>query len=491
MLVALVLLWTGPAGAHAVLVESSPSDGAALAEMPEAARLTFDEPVAPISAQLVGPAGTTVLRTVVNDTALDLDLPPGLGPGGYVLSWRVTSADGHPVAGALAFGIGGAVAPTADTTGGRWQEAVIVHRASFLAALLLAAGGVIAGWLIPGPVARRQAVAAAWCLLPLAAAGIALQGLWLADAPPAAVSDHLLLGLASTRGRAAVTALAGAALILAGRRPSMVGAAALLASLGLSGHVAAQGAVWAAVLAAHGAIAAFWVGALWPLAAAVGRPDAVRRWSRWALGLVAVLLACGLVLTVLQLGGWPAHARTYFSALLAKLAAVAGLLALAAWHRLRLTPRLPRAAGALRRGIAAEAVLFVVVIGATAVMGQSPPPRTQGRQIPADDGVTVAAVDDGITVTATLGLQPARLVLHLADPAGRPLDPREVTVTLAPADQPGAGYDRPAVPKGPGQWQVEGLVLPRGGNWRLTVAVLVDDFTRATVGMTVPLPQAP
>lgn len=487
-LVMLVLCWTGTAGAHAVLVESSPADGDALAEMPGRARLVFDEPVAPIAAQLVGPGGTTVLTATAGGTAIDLALPAGSPPGGYVLSWRVTSADSHPVAGALAFGIGGAIAPTADAGAARWQGAVTAQRALFLAALLLAAGGVIAGWSIPGPAARRQAVVAAWCLLPLALAGIALQGLWLADAPLAALADHLRLGATSTRGQAAAVALAGALLILLGRRAALAGMAALLLSLGLSGHVVAQGGVWAVVLAVHGAIAAFWAGALWPLAAAADRPDVVRRWSRAALGLVAVLLACGIALTVLQLGQVPTAVSPYLLALGIKLIAVAGLLGLAAWHRLRLTPRLPRAAGALRRGIAAEAALFAMVLGATAVMGQSEPPRTQVQHHQAEDGVTVVAVDEGIMVTATLGRQPPKLVLHLADQAGRPLTPREVAVTLAPAGDMGAGYQRPAMAKGPGQWQVEGLVLPRGGDWRLTVEVLVDDFTKAAIGMTVPLP---
>lgn len=487
-LVALALLWAGPAGAHAVLVGSSPADGAALAEMPETARLTFDEPVAAISAHLIGPSGSVVLPATVDGTVLHLALPAGLAPGGYVLSWRVTSADSHPVAGALAFGLGGAAAPMAEAAGGRWQTVVTIHRALFLAALLLAAGGVIAGWLIPGRPARRQAELAAWCLLPLAGLGIVLQGLWLADAPLAAAADHLRLGLTSTRGIAAIVALVGAGLVLAGRAPAVIGAVALAASLGMSGHVAAQGPVWAAVLALHGAIAAFWLGALWPLAAAVGQPALVRRWSGWAIGLVVLLVACGVLLTLLQLGGWPLGPGIYLNALLAKLAVVAGLLALAAWHRLRLAPRLPQAAGALRRGIALEALLFAAVLGATAVMGQNEPPRVRAGAGPADDGVTVVAVDEGITVTATLRRQPAGLVLHLADQAGQPLDPREVAVTLAPAGAPGAGYERAAVRKGPGQWQAEGLVLPRGGNWRLTAAILVDDFTKATIGMTLPLP---
>lgn len=487
-LVVLVLFWTGPAGAHAVLVEASPADGAALDRMPATARLTFDEPIAPISAQLVGPAGTADLHASVSGAVLELALPPDLAAGGYVLSWRVTSADSHPVAGALAFGIGGAAAPVATAAGGRWQTAVTVQRGLFLAALLLAAGGIIAGWLIPGGVPRRQAAIAAGCLLPLAVTGIVLQGLWLADVPLAAAVDHLGLALGSTRGEAAIAAIAGAILILAGRRVAPAGALVLILSLGLSGHVVAQGPAWAVVLVVHGAIAAFWLGALWPLAMAADRPDVVRRWSRLAVGLVALLLLCGAALTLLQLGGWPADVRVYVDALLIKLAAVAGLLGLAAWHRLRLAPRLPRAAAALRRGIAIEALLFVVVLGGTAAMGQNEPPRTQTLHHAAEDGVTVVAVDDGVTVTATLGRQPARLVLHLADPAGRPLEPREVTVTLAPAAEPGAGYDRPATRVGPGQWQAEGLVLPRGGNWRLTVAILVDDFTRATVGMTVTLP---
>src|SRR5690606_13455763 len=60
-LVTLVTFTTRSAAAHAVLLESVPADGAALATAPAAIVLRFNEPVAPVLLRLLGPDGTTTL----------------------------------------------------------------------------------------------------------------------------------------------------------------------------------------------------------------------------------------------------------------------------------------------------------------------------------------------------------------------------------------------------------------------------------------------
>jgi copper transport protein len=65
------------------------------------------------------------------------------------------------------------------------------------------------------------------------------------------------------------------------------------------------------------------------------------------------------------------------------------------------------------------------------------------------------------------------------------LDPKEVTLTLA---HPGAGIEpieRRAVKVANGTWQVDSLVLPIAGQWRVRVDVLVSDFEKATLEGTV------
>jgi methionine-rich copper-binding protein CopC len=102
-----LLLGASPALAHTRLQSSDPSDGASLDAAPERVSLTFNEEMTPgfSTITVVGPDGAhyetgdvaaeggTVSRSV---------LP--LGPAGqYKIGYRVVSADGHPVAGEVAF----------------------------------------------------------------------------------------------------------------------------------------------------------------------------------------------------------------------------------------------------------------------------------------------------------------------------------------------------------------------------------------------------
>ncbi|MBN8998878.1 MAG: copper resistance protein CopC, partial [Rhizobiales bacterium] len=105
------VLWlgsAGPAHAHAALVAVEPADGAVVARAPATFALTFSEPTSPLVLKLVRPDGTgTVLdRFTLRDSTLDIAAPGDLGPGTYVLSWRVVSEDGHPVGGSAVFSIG-------------------------------------------------------------------------------------------------------------------------------------------------------------------------------------------------------------------------------------------------------------------------------------------------------------------------------------------------------------------------------------------------
>lgn len=153
--VAVVLAATGasPAAAHAVLVGSSPGDGQVLSTPPKQVRLEFNEPVS------AGLGGLTVLdtdgaRVDEGDPAVDrsgriltVTLPDALDDGTYIANYRVVSADGHPVTGAIVFGVGGGtVLDTARAAGLRasgdpgFEVAGTLARAVTYAAALLAAG---------------------------------------------------------------------------------------------------------------------------------------------------------------------------------------------------------------------------------------------------------------------------------------------------------------------------------------------------------------
>lgn len=103
------LLWGAPAaGAHSALVSSDPAKGQVLEAAPERVALVFNEPVETGFAEIVvtGPDRNSQWQTggpAISGTSVSTALVP-LGPAGeYTISYRVVSADGHPVSGSLAF----------------------------------------------------------------------------------------------------------------------------------------------------------------------------------------------------------------------------------------------------------------------------------------------------------------------------------------------------------------------------------------------------
>ena len=102
-----VLLQAPAAFAHAALVKAEPADGAVVVTAPSVLRLMFNEPVSPLAIRLFGPDGGTVSLGEVTaaNSAIAIQVP-ALQNGTHVLSWRVISADGHPVGGSVVFSIG-------------------------------------------------------------------------------------------------------------------------------------------------------------------------------------------------------------------------------------------------------------------------------------------------------------------------------------------------------------------------------------------------
>lgn len=118
-LVALLLavLGAAPASAHNTLRGSDPADGATVPTAPDAITLTFDQHALELGTEVVVTAedGTTVNEGPVQlgDVTVVQPLAAERPAGAYVVSWRVTSADGHPLTGTLRF-----VASEAVTAGG-------------------------------------------------------------------------------------------------------------------------------------------------------------------------------------------------------------------------------------------------------------------------------------------------------------------------------------------------------------------------------------
>src|SRR6266581_8865367 len=107
ILLLVAVLQAAAAWAHASLVRSEPADGITLSESPATLRLIFNEAVSPLVMRLIGPNGETFTpEAKAEGTMVTIAAPPDLRRGTHVLSWRVVSADGHPLGGSLIFSVG-------------------------------------------------------------------------------------------------------------------------------------------------------------------------------------------------------------------------------------------------------------------------------------------------------------------------------------------------------------------------------------------------
>ena len=115
-------------------------------------QLTFSEHVSASlgGVRVVDSSGHRVDRGAVRvrGPIVEVDLAPHLPKGTYVVSYRIISADGHPVRGALVFGVGSGkvdvdAARKVNDSGNdlRWQEVGAVGRFFAYGGVLLAAGG--------------------------------------------------------------------------------------------------------------------------------------------------------------------------------------------------------------------------------------------------------------------------------------------------------------------------------------------------------------
>ena len=509
--VAALALLAGEALGHAALVASEPADGAVVERAPAAVVLRFSEPVMPIAIRLVDRSGARVaLRAEVDGVTVRAALPPGLPAGPYLVSYRVTSLDSHPVGGALAFSVGAAErlpAPDsldATAAGAPVRAALrVVHDL----ALLVAVGGALFVLLV-APFPRQRIVLAAAAVLAGAGAiasvglhGAALLDLTLLDWP------SWRTGFATTRGPAAIAATAGVAAIAAGalgpagRAGSWLlamGVAAAIASFALSGHPAAAEprAAAATLIVAHVTAAAFWAGSLLALLALMRSPNgpgaarALSRFSRIGAPAVLTLMAAGIGFAAMQLHALDELASSPYGRWIAvKSGLLVGLLTLAAWNRLRLLPALerdgPRAARRLRRTIAAEIALMAATIAAAAMLAQTPPPRS------APGAQHLVLKQDGYS--ARLVVAPARpginsITVFLAKDGEGPFDPAELSLEIA---NPAAGveaFTREPTRAASGEYRVERAELVAPGEWTIELRAGTTAFDRVTFRARLTLP---
>lgn len=526
-----------PSHSHAVLLDSSPKPGEMLMQPPNEVVANFNEGVGPIFFKVLDEKG----REVGNPGEIRLDgtkmvLPLGdtLPNGTYVLTYRVISADTHPVGATFGFSVGEPMKTiaTQSEAGARspWAVAVALNRWILYAGMLWTAGAAIFLRVLGIDGALRDQTAAKARL----AAGITLvtyvlsiglggadmqlggfDALWSAAAWRS--------GLDSTLTGSAVLGVLAMLLLWSGfrsgpdRRPAVlaIGAALAIGSFLVTGHAATAPPAWlmAPIVALHLAATAFWLAALWPLqrsAAVLPAADAGRlmqRFSVFAIPAVIIVLLSGVAISLKQLGS-PARLfdNDYGNVLLAKVALVWVIIFVAAYNKIALTPKLADgsdgAARGIRRTIRIELLLYLVVLGAASALTITTPPRALVAAGSEGSPGTMATVPGGLikrTLTSASGhsaeieLSPAKvgenmLMATIKDPAGNIITTAaalEVAVALE-----SAGINDVRVkgePVGNGMWHamIGATLIP--GDWTMTVECYVTDYDKVSFTTTVTL----
>jgi copper transport protein len=521
-----LLALTACAFAHASLVKAEPPDGAVVREAPAALTLTFNEPVSPLVVRLLGPDGEPIaLGAIAARNATISIAAPSLRRGTHVLSWRVISADGHPVGGSVVFSIGApsGQAPTDAQKLTNFSVAISLWTVRVLvyAGLFVGIGGAFfrawigdVSWAV-GPVRQGlpSALLAALLLGLLAAClSVGLQGIDALDLPLSALARKPAweTGLETSYGLTALTAgcalLAGlfsfaAKSLRVARALSLVGLLGAGLALSLSGHASTAKPQFVSrpALFLHVACIGFWIGSLLPLYKRLqsgkwAAPE-LELFSRAIPLPVAIVAASGLWLAFVQLDHPAALWTTrYGQVLLCKLAAVAALLSLAAVNRYGLVPKFESgdvaATRPLATSIAVEFALALAILALVAAWRFTPPPRAlaitppisfhlHGEKAMAEIGIERASKDAG------------RANVMVLDGEFQPLAVKEVTLVLA---NPAAAIEsmrRQAARTGDNTWRVEDVRVPVAGRWNLRIEILISDFEKVVLEEIVTLPQLP
>ena len=537
ILVGVLALGTTAASAHATLESSSPADGQSVLTSPSEIRITFSETVTTISGGLsvLNADGKTVdtgNSEIVGGRTLVAPISETLSDGTYVATYRVLSADGHPVSGSILFGVGnGALDRSAQpsSTGDRlWEIIGGISRFIMYLAALVAAGVAFFLAFIHDRAEDR------WRIVPfvrigsilalLSAIGIVMsQAALLTGKGAGAVTDSTVLRdvLNQNLGWSLALLMIGLAAVhlstdipkkVVSQSLAVYGGLAVTVSFAVWGHATelSPTAISLAADAIHATAAALWLGGLVGLVMvlSVRTPETVRatagiigRFSRMAFWSVIALTLAGLTLTITGSGASlnSILTTTWGQLVLAKIGLTLIIVLIAAWNRRTLVPSLTSPTentgelavrwATLLRTIRAEAVLLVAVVALTAIVVNVPPART--AVVAKADRVDITQrVDTGdvqLSVDpSTVG--PNTVAVRYTDGTGQPINvANSMSIEFS---QPSAGLEpitRQVPASEPGVFVIQGNELSIPGTWTITIAVRTGDFTEQRTSFEVPV----
>ena len=391
------------ASAHAVLDNSVPTSGATLEDTPLQIVLDFDESVESSLGyiKLFSSSGKRVQLPAVKADASDASIvrvvPPTLAQDSYVAVYRVISADGHPVEGAITFRVGaGAVSNLASVIETALQDSETSNVVKVAMALMrfisyIAISIVLAGifFLLGSDAPRKglnRAVVLAGSVLGLSGALLYLLhgmnasgGTWGQIANVSVVKDVFATQVGeSLFARIVVSLLLVSVVTRWGKFVAVLAFATLPFTYAFAGHAAVDSpaALTIALLALHVAAVGVWCGGLILLIFVKDiRTTSIVEWfSQRAAVLIAVVVATGVVQALLLMDGIGNLTKTsYGKALIAKVCVVGIMLICAAIVRRRFYES---GVSRLRAVLCAEVVVGLVVLSITSGMVAASPRPT-------------------------------------------------------------------------------------------------------------------
>ncbi|CAB1275235.1 copper resistance CopC/CopD family protein [Candidatus Nitrosacidococcus tergens] len=501
-----LFFWGQTVWGHAALVSTLPESGAILDASPKTVTLIFNEPVGITKMQLIDPKERQInLDSYTNrNEQIHISIPDMDLKGTYLLSWRIVSADGHPVGGILDYSIGTPSVMVTDPSANISIRNVAIWLSKWLGYLCLF---VVSGAILFRVLAPKTKLS--W-VFPFALLGIitlpidlGLQGLDLQDSSWATLADSTTWVTAFSTGHYAWMLGLMAVVFLVGLSTlnfhkfsmiiAIIGGGISGLAFSVSGHASTAPPQWLArpLVTLHIITAIFWVGLFIPLVRLLPSyrnpfPTLIgltplASFSRWITPVVIVLVISGLGLSYLQVDRLDSLWRTeYGEILIAKLILVALLLILASLNRWCYTePALSGSTKAqkhLKYSISLEIILAILVLGVVSLWRFTPPPRSLNTSSATK---TIVFHLQNSQIHAEIKEQRDSLgtwEIAIATHNGQIFSAQEVTLIITNPFTPEIEPLRRQAHQVGDLWLAHLPVLPITEYWKVQLKILIDDF---------------
>ena len=523
---------TPAAFAHAILQASNPGSNSVVRTSPRTVSLRFNEAVETAfgSIRVYDCGGGRVdsgkiSRPTKDSVAVAVDRK--LAQGTYTVTWRVISADSHPVAGAFVFNVKKATTGSCKQVFGAKTPGTIDALFKFMrgldfALILAVIGGAIAlTYVLRSAAAElrtrlyRILAGLSFGLAIVAALCIVLQG---AVAGGFGLSEAFrwdtIHSVLQTRfGHAflwqiGIAIVVGALALLASRSRKLellpLFSLLLIPTVSAAGHARTSGAFALLLDVFHVAAASVWVGGLaftvlalllagadrWPLCS-----RCVPLFSLLAVVSVVVLITAGSIRgyqEVKSLNGL--FHTTYGQLLLTKIVLVLPLLLIGLYNNRFAVPRLKAGIASVverrrfLRAAGTELAIMAAIIGVTAVLVTEPPAKASVSAAKyATDTVPIGPLEVNYLIDPA---KTGRNVIHLYFYLPKSGFPANVADAKMSATLPSKNLGPLRIPLTrivPSHYTTSSGLFPEAGDWQVTFEIRKGQFQSYTQTVTVPI----